>query len=558
MTEPRYDAIVVGGGAAGSFAAKELTEQGLEVLLLEAGRKVGPADFDPGLKPRRPRPINIAERVRATVAGQAVQSRAAFFSGKLKAFYVNDRDNPYTTPPDAPFVWIRGRQAGGRTHAFGRVLMRWGDEDFANFSHAGRGLDWPIRYADLAPFYDEVETCLGLYGNADGLPQIPDGRYLAPAPLSPAEARFKAEVEARWPQRHVIGWRSIAPSPERVLKPMQQALATGRLTLRHDSIVRRVLTEGKRATGVELTDRRSGVTTRVHAAHVVLCASPIETVRLMLNSASAAHPAGIGNSTDQLGRYFMDQLPMLAMGLYPGARGHAQIAHQPADPFYDPQGGIFITRADAGTDSAGRGDFDFQGSIGRMPAGSDDPARLLFFGFGQMQPEAGNRITLARRKRDRWGIPAPHVTCRMSAADLALLARQEAFFRETIEGVGGQLTFLGSPAGVQEWGPGAYPEADPLSRFLFRRMFPRIMVMGAAIHECGGARMGEDPARSVVDPLGRCWDVPNLWLTDAATFCGSGVTGTTLTVMAQTLRSCRSLAATLRAAEAPRPAALTG
>jgi len=558
MTDTPYDAIVVGGGAAGSFAAKELTEQGLRVLLLEAGRKVSPAEFDPAKKPRRPRPINIGERARATAAGQGVQSRAAFFSGKLKDFYVNDRDNPYTTPKDAPFVWIRGRQAGGRTHAFGRVLMRWGDEDFRNLSHAGRGVDWPICYDDLAPFYDEVETCLGIFGNSDGLPQIPDGLCKAPAPLSPAEEQFKATVESKWPERHVIGWRSVAPSPERVLKPLQQAMATGRLTIRHDSVARRILTDGNCATGVEIVDRLNGHAQSFSAGHVVLCASPIETVRLMLNSASDAHPGGIGNSTGQLGLYFMDQLPMLAMGIYPEAKGHALIAHQPADPFYDPQGGIFITRADAGADPAARGDFDFQGSIGRMPTGEADPARLLFFGFGQMQPDPGNSIALSPRKRDRWGIPAPHITCRIGAEDRALLARQEEFFRETIEGAGGQVEFLGSPAGMREWGRGVYPEADAVSRFLFRRLFPRIMVMGAAIHECGGARMGTDPESSVVNAQGQCWDVPNLWVTDAATFCGSGVTGTTLTVMAQTVRTCRRLAASVTDVAEMRPAALAG
>ena len=143
MTTPVYDAIVVGSGASGSFAAKELTAQGLTVLLLEAGREITAKDFDPAEKKPVP-PINIWERAKATLGGQSIQSKAAFFRGMLSKFYVSDRDNPYTTPKDAPFVWIRGRQAGGRTHTFGRVLMRWTDDDFKSKSRAGRGVDWPI------------------------------------------------------------------------------------------------------------------------------------------------------------------------------------------------------------------------------------------------------------------------------------------------------------------------------------------------------------------------------------------------------------------------------
>ncbi|EYD74274.1 Glucose-methanol-choline (GMC) oxidoreductase:NAD binding protein site [Rubellimicrobium mesophilum DSM 19309] len=520
MTGIVHDAVIVGSGAAGSFAAEDLTDQGLSVLLLEAGPEIGPQHFDPSRKPKKPRPIHIAERAAATLGGQPVQSRAAFFRGVLSHLYVNDRDNPYTTPRDAPFVWIRGRQAGGRTHTFGRVLLRWTDDNFKSKTRTGRGVDWPISYEELAPFYDEVESYLGLYGNADGVESLPDGVTKAPAKLTPAERHFKASVEDRWPERHVIAWRSVAPEPSRVMRPLRAAKESGRLTIRYDTFARRVLTEGRRATGVEVVDRISGATSVVRADRVILCASPIESVRLLLNSASADHPGGLGNSSGQLGRYFMDQLPMLAMGIYPPVTGHAGDHSQPPDPFYDAQGGIFVPRFDA----------------------QDDPSQLLFFGFGQMQPHAENRITLDPRKTDRWGIPVPHIACRMRPEDEALLVRQEEAFLDTVNGAGGKVEFLGSPRGIREWGRGAYPEADPLSRFLFRRFFGRVMVMGAAIHETGGARMGDDPAASVLNRWGQCWNAPNLYVTDASAFAGSGVSGTTLSVMAQTVRACRHLA----------------
>lgn len=543
MSTPVYDAIVVGSGPSGSFAVKELTAQGLSVLLLEAGREITPKDFDPATKPKTVPPINIAERVVATLTGKGVQARAPFFRGMLGRFYINDRDNPYTTPKDAPFIWIRGRQAGGRSHIFGRVLMRWGDDDFKSKTRTGRGVDWPISYADLAPYYDEVETCLGLYGNADNVESLPDGKYIGPAKLSPAERQFKAAVESRWPERHVVGWRSVAPSPTRVFRPLQDAKESGKLTIRYHAIARRVLTEGKVATGVEVVDANTGAVSTANAKHVVLCASPIESVRLLLNSASDEHRGGIGNSSGNLGKYFMDQVPMLGMGSFPQPdETWAGDDSQPADPYYDPQGGIFIPRFDSQGNPAARGDFDFQGAVGRGPAAPGEPASLLFFGFGQMQPYADNSVTLDPARRDRWGIPVPHIRCKMHPAEEALLERQEATFVETINGAGGQVEFLGSPRGVREWGRGAYPGAGLISRFLFTRLFKRVITMGAAIHEAGGARMGSDPKESVLNQWGQCWDVPNLYVTDASAFAGGGVSGTTLTIMAQAVRACRHLA----------------
>lgn len=542
MPADTFDAIVVGSGPSGSFAARELTAQGLSVLMVEAGREIVPDDFDPATKPKNPKQINILERAIATLNGQAVQARAVFFRAMMSKFYVSDRDNPYTTPKDAPFVWIRARQAGGRTHTFGRVLLRWSDDDFKAKSRTGRGVDWPISYADLEPFYDEVETCLGLYGNADQVPSLPDGKYIGPSKLSPAERQFKSAVEQRWPGRHVVAYRAVAADPSRVMRPLRDAKQSGRLTIRYNTVVRRVITQGQRATGVELIETTSGVVSTVNAGHVVLCASPIESVRLMLNSTTSEHPNGIGNSSGNLGRYFMDQIPMLAMGAFPQPPDPwTGDDSQPADPFYATAGGIFIPRFDDEAD-AKPGQFAFQGAIGRAAPAADEPASLMFMGFGQFQPDADNRITLNANKVDPWGVPIPHIRCKMGQADHDLLDRLQATFIETVEGGGGRVEFFGSPKGINEWGRGVYPAAGALSRFLFRRLFKRVMTMGAAIHESGGARMGFTPEDSVVNAWGQCWDVPNLYVTDASAFAGSGTSGTTLTIMAQTIRACRHLA----------------
>lgn len=548
MPDVVFDALIVGAGAAGMFAARELTAQGLKVVQLEAGPEIGPDDFDANHKPRQS-DINILQRAKATLGGQWVQARAAFFDSRQRKLFTSDRKNPYSTPPDAPFVWIRSRQAGGRTHVFGRVLLRWTDDDFKSNSRTGRGVDWPIAYDDIVPYYEEVERSLELYGQPDGVPTLPDSIYTHEARMTEAETLFKTEVESRWPERKVVTWRYIGPEPTRVLRPMREAIASGNLDIRYNTIARRILTDDEtgRAIGAEVIDSRTGRVTVIKARSVVLCASPIESVRLMLNSSSPRHPDGLGNSSGTLGRYFMDQLPCIAAGTFAKAKGWASADTAPPDPFYGPSGGIFLPRFIGKDGSSAANDFDFQGSVGRSRTGATSDARLSFFGYGVMLPNPDNRITIDPRRKDAWGIPVPHIRCQIGPDDKATLTRQLDTLAETIEGAGGELEFIGSPLGLEEKGRGAYPDSDPLSRFLFRRMFSRTMVMGAAIHEAGGARMGERPEDSVLNNWSQSWDVPNLLVTDASAFATSGVTGTTLTIMALTIRACRHLAQEFRA-----------
>jgi choline dehydrogenase-like flavoprotein len=547
MADAVFDALIVGSGASGAFAAQELTAQGLRVLQLEAGPQIGPADFDPSDNPRQS-DINLWLRAKATLSGQGIQARAAIFDGRMRHLFVNDRKHPYSTPADAPFLWIRARQAGGRTHTFGRVLLRWTDDDFKVRTRTGKGVDWPIEYAELAPFYEEVERSLELYGQVDSVPTLPDSVYSHRAELTGPELQFKNAVEGKWPDRKVVTWRYIGPEPTRVLRPMREAIASGRLDIRYNTVVRKVLTNesGTRATGVEAVDGRTGQVEILRARSVVLCTSPIESVRLLLNSASARHPDGLANSSGTLGRYFVDQLPCVAAGTFPLAKGWATADTAPTDPFYRPSGGIYLPRF-LGKDGAASNDFAYQGSVGRSRTATDRPSRFSFFGYGVMAPDANNRITLDRRRKDAWGMPIAHIRCKIGPEDLQTLEREVAALVETIEGAGGELEFVGSPLGLVEKGRGAYPDADPLSRLVFRTLFNKTMVMGAAIHEAGGARMGATKTDSVLNPWNQSWDVPNLLVTDASSFAGGGVSGTTLTIMAMTIRACRHLAAELGA-----------
>ena len=286
-----FDAVVVGSGATGGWAAKELTEAGLTVALVEAGPELSSEE----------RAVAGASNLSTR---QEIQAQCgAFYEGDAHLF-VDDVDNPYTTPEDEPFEWIRSRVVGGRMHLWGRMALRMSDRELKAASHDGEGVDWPISYADLAPYYDRVESFLKVRGARDGLPQVPDGIYAAPPRFSTGEVEFKRAIESRWSTRRVIGARIVEASPEATI---DAARATGRLTLMPNSVVSRVLMgAGDRVSGVAFVDTLSGAEREISGGVVMLCASTVESTRLLLNSASASHPDGLANSSGLLGRYLFD------------------------------------------------------------------------------------------------------------------------------------------------------------------------------------------------------------------------------------------------------------
>ena len=301
MTEDReFDAIVIGSGAAGGWAAKELTEGGMRVLLLEAGRMVDPvADFPQPDKAGHQLVVGnpILTRARAALlGGQPIQARSIAFTKLTKNFFVNDRENPYTTPRQKPFNWFRGRQVGGRLYTWGRIVFRMSDDDFKAASRDGHGVDWPISYDDLRPYYDRVETFLGVNGTAENMSGLPDGKYAKPTTLNAAEQKFRDVVERAFPGSHVIPTRYVANNLSRIPLTILAAQDTGRLTLRSDAVVEGIdidKTTG-RATGVRFIDRHTKQKQMARAKVIVLCASTIESLRIMLNSRSDRHPQGLG------------------------------------------------------------------------------------------------------------------------------------------------------------------------------------------------------------------------------------------------------------------------
>ena len=511
------DVIVVGAGACGGWAAKQLTESGLSVILIEAG-----PDRDVKTELRRLLALRAADERRARAAAavrQPIQSRCASFNAGNSRYFVDDYDNPYDTPVDKPFDWIRCRGFGGRTTVWNRISLRMSDHQLKAASHDGAGVDWPISYGELVPYYDRVERYYGLSGSTDHHPEIPDGRYSSSPALSASSCRFKSAVEARWPGRLVTAARQVgATVPKRGdaaaalifgagADAVADAKRTGRLETRADAVVSSVILDeaSGRAAGVEFVDRLTKNTHRVLGRTVILCASALESTRILLNSATARFPDGLANSSGVLGHYLMDHVAgVSAEGRIRASGEDSGVAEQ----LYIPN---FRGRAE-------RPSLFLRGYGAMVNIGYSWPGRADWRGcsihfLGEMLPRFSNRVALRRRAPDAWGVPTLRIECSHSRNERRMAEDQAVVGRETLEAAGYRVEAL-SPL------PGA---------------------PGIACHEMGTARMGIDPRTSVLNRFNQCWDVPNLYVTDAAAFPSSGYQNPTLTMLALTARACDAI-----------------
>lgn len=477
------DAIVVGAGAAGGWAAKELAERGFDVTVLDAG-PLTPAADGAGLS-RRP-----------------IQSHCYACTEADAHLFVDDLDNPYEVAPGTEFSWLRGRQVGGRLLTWGLTSPRMEDDEFKAASADGIGEDWPIAAADLDPAYARVEEFL-------------DVRR---APLNAGEQALKEAVEARWPNRVV---EASPKAPRDPLRPLRAALATDRVELRADTIAECLVVSagGDRVEGVAVVDRQSGAREVLPTRAVVLCASALESTRLLLNSGGGDHPDGLANSSGALGRYLMDH----TCGIYFEGRVPAAIASVAGSPS---EGGIItgFRHATKPADYHRTFEVEFQvlpGAPRRRLLRRDTRETFWISAFGEMLPDPENRVEIDPTRTDAWGIPTLRITARHSENDRAMARDQITTLREILALADFEIT-------------GAKTDLDPL---------------GMAAHEMGTARMGADPSTSVLNPYNQSWDVPNLFLTDAASFTSAGYRNPTLTIMALTVRACGHLADLLEGGE---------
>jgi choline dehydrogenase-like flavoprotein len=546
-----YDAIVIGSGISGGWAAKELTEKGLRVLMLERGR---PLDHITGYKTASFNPWDFPHRGAATLKqkeNDPVISRPWGMYGTaaqeaVMDYWVNEKECPYVEK--RPFTWWRSYQMGGRSILWGRQSYRWSDLDYEANLRDGIAIDWPIRYKEMAPWYDYVETFAGISGSREGLAHLPDGHFLPPMDLNCVEKDVAARIKEKYKgQRHLFIGR-VANLTEAIpgrtkcqfrnrcwegcpfggyfstqSSTLPAAMATGRLTVRPFSIVTKILydKDKKRATGVELLDAETNQTIEYQSKIIFLNASTLNSAWVLMNSATDIWPDGLGSCSGELGHNIMDHHYMLG-------------AHGSVDGFEDQYyygrraNGFYIPRfANLNGDKRNflRG-YGYQGSAGRngwsreiaeLNIGAEFKEALTepgswsigATGFGEILPYHDNQITLNHEVKDKWGLPVLTMDAGLKENELSM---RKDIVKDLVE--------MFDNAGIKNI-----------------TTWDKDYAIGQGIHEMGAARMGRDPKTSVLNSHNQVWDATNVFVTDGACMVSSACQNPSLSYMAFTARA---------------------
>ncbi|MDQ6815288.1 MAG: GMC family oxidoreductase [Bacteroidota bacterium] len=539
-----FDAIVIGSGMSGGWAAKELCEKGLKTLVLERGRNIE------HIKDYPTATLNLWElEHRDTLTQKVIKenpivSKCYAFTEATQHFFVKDNEHPYEQVK--PFDWIRGYQVGGKSLMWARWTQRWSDLDFEANARQGIAVDWPIRYKDIAPWYSYVEKFVGISGNKDGIAHLPDGEFQPPMEMNSIEKHLKRVVEASYDNRHVIisrtanltkGLNGRGPCQYRdacargcpfagyfssVSASLPAARATNNLTLRPFSVVHSIIYDEKKnkATGVRVIDAHTKKMTEYFAKVIFLKAGTINTALILLNSKSAHFANGLGNTNDVLGRNLMDH----------NYRAHVQGNHEGfQDKYYYGKrpAGIYIPRfrnvgkdvqkdfirgfafASSGSRRNGNVTDATIGAAFKEQMSEPGPWTMWMTGMGECLPYHENRVTLNEAKKDAWGMPGVAIDCEYKQNELSMLKDIMSSGAEMLEKAG----FKDISASDSHYAP------------------------GLGIHEMGTARMGKDPKTSILNSNNQIWDVKNVFVTDGACMTSNACQNPSLTYMALTARA---------------------
>jgi choline dehydrogenase-like flavoprotein len=544
-----YDAIVVGTGISGGWAAKELTEKGLKTLVLERGRDVKHVTDYPTMT-KDPWQLPHADQLPAEeMKFYPVQSRTNWVTQANKHWWVKDNEHPYTEVK--PFDWIRGYHVGGRSITWGKQTYRLSDLDFEANAKDGHGVDWPVRYKDLSPWYDYVESYIGVSGQAEGLSHLPDGKFLPPMELNCVEQEFRDKVASKFGGRKITIGRvahvtaPLAHDPTRGVcqsrnlcgrgcpygayfssnaSTLPAAMKTGNMTLRPFSVVHSIIYDDKKgkAVGVKVLDAETKEEMDFFAPVIFLNASTLGSTFILLNSTSSRFPNGLGNGSDQLGRNLMDhQYRAGAEADVEGFEDQYYVGRRP--------NGIYIPRfRNVGNDKRPdyvRG-FGYQGSgsrvgwmrgVAELSFGADlkemltAPGgwRLGITGFGECLPYSDNRVTINKDKKDIHGLPTLNVDAEWK--------ENEKMMRKDMIVAAAEMLDAAGFKNVK-----TYDAPDNI---------------GLGIHEMGTARMGKDPKTSVLNKWNQVHEAPNVFVTDGAFMTSSACQNPSLTYMAFTARA---------------------
>ncbi len=549
-----YDAIVVGSGISGGWAAKELCEKGLKTLLLERGQNlVHGKDYISAMN--NPWDVPFGGWLTPELRRQyPIQSRCYAFAADNVDFWVKDLEQPYVQAK--PFNWLRGGRLGGRSLLWGRQSYRWSDLDFGANARDGHGVDWPIRYKDLEKWYDYVEAFAGISGSKENIPQLPDGKFLPPMEMNCLEQHVAESMRRNWSDRRMIIGRVAnltQPGPQHlelsrgkcqnrnrchwgcpygayfssVSATLPAALRTGNLTIHTDAIVNSVIydEQSQRASGVRVIDANTRQTEEFFARLIFLNASTLGTAFILLNSSSNRFPGGLGNDSGVIGHYLMDHHKQAgATGTHEGFQEQYYSGRRPNGTYiprfrnlpgqrpmkdfirgYGFQGG-----ASRQGWSRGRGQPGFGESLKNN---IHDPGlwQMWIGGYGECLPHFDNFVSLDTSQTDSWGQPLLKVDAQWRENEYNMRPDMAQAAAEILEAAGFK---------------NIYPFNDPSNN-----------PPGHSNHEMGTCRMGSDPKTSALNRWNQMWAVKNVFVTDGACMSSSGWQNPSLTYMALTARA---------------------